>query len=305
MSTGFLVSERFFQGTFFSGVWHKVQSTYLLVIKVYQLAVLPDIQGEEDSRGVCLESVGITSLRFPLTVKMAQGGRQTTVATFRMGVYLTAEAKGTHMSRFVEVLQEEVGAEPFHLGSLRTLLVKLCDKLESNRAEIKVNYPIFLDHAAPVTGVTAPMPYEVSIEGSLSKSISSAELKTTLDLCVPVSNACPCSKAISQAGAHNQRAIINTKLYLNSRHVERGEIWPEEFIEELLNCGSARLYPLLKRVDEKFVTESQYSNPKFVEDIARDATIALRNCRGLTGYEVYVEAHESIHIHNAFAYHKE
>jgi GTP cyclohydrolase I len=216
--------------------------------------------------------------------------RQHTVGTFTLTVFLPQEFKGTHMSRFLEVLGEQHREVNVH--GIPTILAKLKEKLHSKTAHLEVSFPFFMEKAAPVTGKTGMMPYTC---GFIAESNCKAD-DYTMTLQVPVTTLCPCSKEISARGAHNQRGIVSVKLKTNDL------VWFEEVIEMIEGAASCALNPVLKRPDEKWVTETAFDNPRFVEDMVREIAIAFDKCARITSYEVEVENQESIHAHNAYAY---
>ncbi len=266
-------------------------------------SVIPDIQLTLDSRGIPLNQVGVSGVEIPLRLELSDGGEIVTPAVCRFGVSLSPELKGVHMSRFISILSA-FSALSFKNLDLRPILLQGLESLQTSSAEISLDFRYFLSKKAPVTGETAPMSYECSLKGRLERALEGDKLLMILGICVPVSNACPCSKAISQMGAHCQRVALRANLLLNTL-VKHDIIWLASIISELESVSSSPVYPLLKRPDEKHVTEKQYNNPKFVEDITRDAALLLRNFPGIKGFHLKVEAFESIHAHNACASYSE
>lgn len=257
---------------------------------------LTDVQNSKDGRGVALDQVGVRDLKYPITVLDPKDETQQTVAEVSMSVGLPKEFKGTHMSRFVEVLNQYRGE--FTMHTLPGLLQTLQDRLEAERARIEVQFPYFLERTAPVTGKDALMDYECSFVGEVNGKGSTF----TLGVTVPVTSLCPCSKEISDEGAHNQRGHVDIKV--RSVPNEEGNptmIWIEELVEMAESSASAPLYPLLKRPDERHVTMEAYDNPAFVEDITRDMAVRLKENKRVKWFHVQVESFESIHNHNAFA----
>jgi len=257
---------------------------------------LTDVQNSKDGRGVALDQVGVRDLKYPITVLDPEDETQQTVAKVSMSVGLPQEFKGTHMSRFVEVLNEYRGE--FTMHTLPGLLQELQDRLEAEQARIEIQFPYFLERTAPVTGKNALMDYECSFVGEVNGEGSTF----TLGVTVPVTSLCPCSKEISDEGAHNQRGHVDIKV----RSVPNEEgyptmIWIEELIEMAESSASAPLYPLLKRPDERHVTMEAYQNPAFVEDITRDMAVRLKEDERVEWFHLQVENFESIHNHNAFA----
>ena len=250
---------------------------------------LQDIQSSLDDRALAINKVGIKDIRHPARVKDRSGGEQSTIAVFNMYVDLPQHFKGTHMSRFVEVLNEherEISVQTFvHM------LYEIRERLEAREAHIEMRFPYFVDKAAPVSGVRSLMDYEVTFIGELDPD----EMKMTVKVQVPVTSLCPCSKQISDYGAHNQRSHITVTARLD------GFLWVEEIIELVEKEASCELYGLLKRPDEKHVTERAYDNPKFVEDTVRDVARRLNDEPRIIAYRVESENFESIHNHSAYA----
>ena len=250
---------------------------------------LPDIQGQIDVRGIAIDEVGIKGVRHPITI--LSGGEPTpTVATLSMTVALPAIAKGTHMSRFIEVLEQQ--AQPLDPARFRDMVRAMIERLDARSGTVEMSFPYFVVKAAPVSGVKSRLDYEVVWRGTVS---ATGAHSFRMRVVVPATSLCPCSKEISAYGAHNQRSHITLE----------AELADHMAIEELIAIAEAsascEVYGLLKRVDEKFVTEMAYDNPKFVEDLVRDAAVALGRDRRVTGYLVEAENFESIHNHSAFA----
>ncbi len=257
---------------------------------------LADVQSSRDDRGIALDQVGVSDLKYPITVLDREQETQQTVAEVSMSVGLPKEYKGTHMSRFVEVLNQYRGE--FTMHTLPDLLETLQERLEAEQARIEVEFPYFLKRTAPVTEKEALMDYECSFVGEKNGDDSSFILGVT----VPVTSLCPCSKEISEEGAHNQRG--NVGIQVRSVPNEEGAptmIWIEELVEMAEVSASAPLYPLLKRPDERHVTMEAYQNPAFVEDITRDMAVRLKEDERVAWFHLQVENFESIHNHNAFA----
>jgi GTP cyclohydrolase I len=217
-----------------------------------------------------------------------------------MSVGLPAEFKGTHMSRFVIQLSEWSQNKTLCLN-FREFLQEAKARLEAPSAFVDLKFRYFIDKAAPVSGLSAPMAYECEFKGSLDEQ---DHYRLMLSVLVPCATLCPCSKAISDYGAHNQRALIHAKVMIDPAPENR-LVWIEDLVTGLENSSSCPVYPLIKRADEKFITEKAYDNPKFVEDVIREATLFLREAEGITGFSLEVEALESIHAHNAWAAHAE
>lgn len=254
------------------------------------MTTMPDVQSTPDVRNMPINQVGIKDLRFPIRLNTAQG-EQHTVARIGMTVFLPAEVKGTHMSRFVALLEEH--NDVIDLANLKKLTEQMLEKLHTHSGKISVSFPLFLKKAAPVTGIHSLLDYDVTLTAEIKNHSFSGSLKVL----VPVTSLCPCSKEISQYGAHNQRSHVTLTL-----HSHNDNITIEEIIRLIEEQGSSQLYGLLKRPDEKFVTERAYDNPKFVEDIVRDVAVALRNDSRIQSFEVESENFESIHNHSAYAY---
>jgi len=250
---------------------------------------LPDHARDVDHRGVPIEKVGIKGLTYPIRVMDKANTMQSTVAEIDAYVGLAADVRGTHMSRFVEIINGE--RTEITLRSLPSLLQSIQRKLESNSAHIHVRFPYFLEKTAPVSGAKSLMNYPCEFEASLEGSLFTFTLVVT----VPVTSLCPCSKAVSDYGAHNQRSHI--RVHIRGRDF----IWIEDVIQAVEKNGSAPLFALLKRSDEKWVTEKAYQNAKFVEDLSRDSLLSLRELPGVTNIRILAENFESIHNHSAFA----
>ena len=250
---------------------------------------IPDIQSKVDTRQLAIDQVGIRAIRHPVKVRDRSHGEQYTIATFNMYVGLPHNFKGTHMSRFVEVLNDHDNV--ISIQSFREIVKEVANKLDSETSRIEMTFPYFLDKAAPVTGVMSLVDYEVTLYGDLDNE----EVSITTSVVVPVTSLCPCSKEISDYGAHNQRSHVTITVRTD------GFVWLEELIQLAENNASSQLYGLLKRPDEKFVTEQAYDNPKFVEDMVRDIAGQLIEDERIIAYTVESENFESIHNHSAYA----
>ena len=251
---------------------------------------IPDVQGSADSRQLPIDKVGIKSIRHPVKVLDKSGGVQHTIANFNMYVQLPHNFKGTHMSRFVEILnshEREISVESFE--SMLREMVKL---LEAETGHLEMSFPYFINKAAPVSGVKSLMDYEVTFTGEI---LEGGDYHQMMKVLVPVTSLCPCSKKISERGAHNQRSHVTVTATTNDF------VWIEELVQMVENQASCELYGLLKRPDEKYVTERAYDNPKFVEDMVRDVASALNNDPRIDSYVVESENFESIHNHSAYA----
>ncbi len=251
---------------------------------------MQDIQSQKDERGVRLQEVGIKKLRLPVSIP-GKDGMVNTVASFSLSVELPSSIKGTHMSRFIETIQE---FDIFDLYNLQPILSRLCEKLDSSRSYLRMDFPYFLEKSAPATGTKSYTDIECSVTATLRDNTA----ETILTLYVPIATLCPCSKAISKYGAHNQRTMVRIRVRLSDT------IWIEDLAALVERNASCDLYSLLKRPDEKFVTEKAYENPKFVEDVARDVFCDLDKHSAIADFDVTVESQESIHNHNAYAYAK-
>jgi GTP cyclohydrolase IB len=258
-------------------------------MKARDLQNIPDVQSTPDSRKLAIDKVGIKSIRHPMRIQERSGGAQHTVATFNMYVCLPHHFKGTHMSRFVEILEEherEITVETFQV-----MLREMTDKLEAAEGHIEMSFPYFIEKKAPVSGVKSLMDYEVTFFGE----VKDGKQRFTMKVVVPVTSLCPCSKRISDRGAHNQRSHVTVTARTNEF------VWIEEIVDIVERQGSSELYGLLKRPDEKFVTERAYDNPKFVEDMVRDVAAVLNLDERIHAYVVESENFESIHNHSAYA----
>jgi GTP cyclohydrolase I len=253
---------------------------------------IADVQNLEDTRRIDIDKVGIKAIRHPVKVKDRSGGEQHTIATFNMYVYLPHNFKGTHMSRFVEILNAR--EKEITVDSFRDMLPEMIEKLNSEAGSIEMTFPYFVNKAAPVSGVKSLMDYEVTFNGQIANGKPCMELKVV----VPVTSLCPCSKKISDYGAHNQRSHVTvTARIAPGKHF----VWIEDIIDLVESVASCQLYGLLKRPDEKYVTERAYENPKFVEDMVRDTAHLLNQDKRISRYTVESENFESIHNHSAYA----
>ena len=252
-------------------------------------AEIPDIQNSQDNRHIPIDKVGIKDIKHPIVVRDRSGGEQHTVANFSMYVSLPHNFKGTHMSRVVEILNNH--EYEITVDSFKTMIREMTDNLDAEAGHIKMTFPYFIHKAAPISGVKSLMDYEVSFIGEIKNDNPAVLVR----IVVPVTTLCPCSKNISDRGAHNQRSHITVCVRM------RSFIWIEELIDIVEKVASCELYGLLKRPDEKYVTERAYDNPKFVEDIVRDVAIQLNPDERIAAYTVESENFESIHNHSAYA----
>ncbi len=252
---------------------------------------IKDIQNSIDERNIPIQKVGVKNITYPIVVLDKIHKTQHTVASINMYVDLPRHFKGTHMSRFIEILNKhrfQIGINNFDL-----ILEEMIEVLNAKSAHLEISFPYFIEKEAPVTKVKGLMEYRCSFIGSKKKG---DEIDFILSVSVPVTSLCPCSKEISDFGAHNQRSMIKANVRFKKF------VWIEELIEILENCCSCPLYSVLKRPDEKYVTEKAYNNPMFVEDMVREAALKLKEDDRITWFEVEAENFESIHNHNAYAY---
>jgi GTP cyclohydrolase I len=252
---------------------------------------LPDTQSLPDARELPIERVGVKGLRYPLAIGAADGGVQHTIADVGMYVGLPHDVKGTHMSRFVEILEER--REPLDLSGFRAMHARMLERLGATTGRIELHFPYFVRKAAPVSGVESLLDYDArwAIETDTDQ-----RTRVAIELVAPVTSLCPCSKKISDYGAHNQRSHITVRVELAG-----GELSLEELARIAEEEASSELYGLLKRADEKFVTERAYDNPKFVEDLVRDIALRLKHDPRIGRFRVASENFESIHNHSAYA----
>lgn len=253
------------------------------------LIMLADIQAVTDLRNIPINQVGIKEIRHPIRLKERRGGEQHTVANFNMYVSLPHHFKGTHMSRFVEILNEH--EREITVDTFKEILVKMTKRLEAEEGHIEMTFPYFVQKKAPISGVESLMDYQVKMIGKVINNKVSLRIKAA----VPVTTLCPCSKEISKYGAHNQRAQVTVEVEAE------GFIWIEEVIDIVERQASCELYGLLKRPDEKYVTERAYENPKFVEDLVRDIALQFNKHDKIVAYKIESENFESIHNHSAYA----
>jgi GTP cyclohydrolase I len=252
------------------------------------LAEVEDVQGRADTRRLPINRVGVKDISHPVRVKDRSAGEQHTIATFNMYVSLPHNFKGTHMSRFVEILHTE---REISVESFRAMLATMTERLEADVGHIEMTFPFFVMKRAPVSGVESLMDYRASLIGERRNGHTQMWVKVV----VPVTSLCPCSKRIADYGAHNQRSHVTITARL------RHHMWIEELIEVAESEASCELYGILKRPDEKYVTERAYDNPKFVEDMVRDVATRLNADDRIAAYVVESENFESIHNHSAYA----
>lgn len=252
-------------------------------------ARIPDVQSSQDTRRIAIDKVGIKDIQHPVVVKDRAGREQHTVATFNMYVSLPHNFKGTHMSRFVEILNQheyEITVESF-----KGMIMEMVEILDAEDGHIEMTFPYFVSKSAPVSGVKSLMDYQVSFIGELKNGKPIVSIK----IVIPVTSLCPCSKDISDRGAHNQRSHVT--ILVKTQYF----VWIEELIDIVEDIASCELYGLLKRPDEKYVTEKAYDNPKFVEDIVRDVAVVMNKDERIDAYIIESENFESIHNHSAYA----
>jgi GTP cyclohydrolase I len=250
---------------------------------------LTDTQSQRDERRIPIDRVGVKGLRYPMQLRDKARAVQHTIATAALTVDLPHHFKGTHMSRFVEVLNE-FGPE-LHVDNIHTILRELVRRLDSEKAHVEFDFPFFLEKSAPVTGAVGLMDYGVRFAATIEHDA----VDFVVTVLVPVTTLCPCSKAISAHGAHNQRGLVTFVVRFTT------PIWIEDLIRMVEDCASSELYSLLKRPDEKAVTERAYENPVFVEDLVRAIAARANREPRITWYRVEAENFESIHNHSAYA----
>jgi GTP cyclohydrolase I len=250
---------------------------------------IADVQNSADTRRIPINKVGIKDIRHPVRVRDRSVGEQHTIASFNMYVNLPHNFKGTHMSRFVEILnihEREITVESF-----KEMLKEMTERLEADSGHIEMQFHYFVNKKAPVSGVESLLDYDVTFIGE----ITNGKPKMNIKVVVPVTSLCPCSKKISDYGAHNQRSHVTVSAETN------GFVWIEDLIDLVEKEASCELYGLLKRPDEKYVTQKAYDNPKFVEDMVRDVATRLNEDERISSYVVESENFESIHNHSAYA----
>jgi GTP cyclohydrolase I len=250
---------------------------------------IDDVQARRDLRRIPINKVGVKDVYHPVRVKDRSAGEQHTVANFNMYVALPHDFKGTHMSRFVEVLNQH--EREISVASFRQMLIEMTGRLDASAGHVEMSFPFFVTKTAPVSGAQSLMNYEATLIGE----IRDGREETWIRVVVPVTSLCPCSKKISERGAHNQRSHITIRARVSAH------MWIEELIDIAEQEASSELFAVLKRPDEKHVTERAYDNPKFVEDIVRDVAMRLNSEDRVLAYVVEAENFESIHNHSAYA----
>ncbi|WP_298266817.1 GTP cyclohydrolase FolE2 [Geobacter sp.] len=257
-------------------------------LKTQNSKLLRDVQKTPDTRKIPISKVGVKDISYPIVVMDKNRKFQQTVARVNMYVDLPHHFKGTHMSRFIEILNAY--REEIALDKMESILQRMKEKLGASSAHLEIEFPYFIEKRAPVSGARSLMEYTCSFVGTLGE-----EFDFVLGVTVPVTSLCPCSKELSRYGAHNQRSAITVRVRYSDF------IWIEDLVAMIEECGSSPVWSLLKREDEKFVTERAYENPKFVEDIVREATQRLLSLEAITWFSVEAENYESIHKHSAYA----
>ena len=252
-------------------------------------SAIADVQGSPDTRKLPINKVGIKHIRHPVRVRDRSGGEQNTIATFNMYVDLPHNFKGTHMSRFVELLNSH--EREITVASFKDILAQMRETLHAASAHMEMRFPYFVNKTAPVSGVQSLLDYDVTLIGEATED----KAQMTVKVVVPVTSLCPCSKEISEYGAHNQRSHVTVTARTNDF------VWIEELVQLVESEASCELFGLLKRPDEKYVTERAYDNPKFVEDMVRDVAARLNAEPRIDAYIVESENFESIHNHSAYA----
>ena len=257
-----------------------------------------DVQNQADARGIAIQHVGIRDAHLPFLIKTKDGGFQSVLARIQFTVELPEKYKGTHMSRFLEILTPW-SRKPLAEPEMDAMLGEALTRLDAQAADVELAFKYFVEKQAPVSGRASLLDYDCRFVG---RKRAGEPLDFTLGVDVPFTSLCPCSKEISDYGAHNQRSICRVRVRFAPGH---DCILIEDLTSLVEAQGSSPIYPLLKRADEKYVTEAAYDNPKFVEDILRDNVLALRKLDGIAWFSVECENFESIHNHNAYASHEE
>ena len=250
---------------------------------------MPDVQSSNDRRNIAIDRVGVKDVTYPMRLRTPDGGEQTTVAKINMYVSLPHHQKGTHMSRFLEVLNAET-SEPLTPERIPAIARAIKERLNAETAYFECSFTYFIKKLAPVTKMPGLMDYQVKFEVTTNGTED-----IIMSVAAPAASLCPCSKEISKYGAHNQRCRIESKVRFT------GALWIEDLVQILEKAASCPVFAVLKRPDEKYVTEHAYENPKFVEDIVRDLALALEDEPRVTWFSIDSENFESIHNHNAYA----
>lgn len=258
---------------------------------------MPDVQSRGDTRQITIQKVGVRRVRYPFTIQI-DGQAQPTVADWELTVALPAEEKGTHMSRFIALLEEH-RHRPVDLAAYCQMAVHMLELLDARQGEIQAEFPIFINKVAPISKVNSLLDYRVRWIVQANAEQAQPIEALTVQVTVPVTSLCPCSKEISQYGAHNQRSHVIVDMHLDPESLATFNL--TELISGVEAQGSCQLWGLLKRTDEKYVTEHAYENPKFVEDLVRDVAVYLNGVQGVQAYRIEAENFESIHNHSAYA----
>lgn len=252
---------------------------------------MKDLQKRKDKRGVPIKEVGISEVFLPISVSDKKNKKQQVVSKIKISTSLSPKKRGTHMSRFLEVINQYQGYV-FDIAKITGILKEIKNKLKTSEANIKISFLYFIEKIAPISKNKFLMDYKCKIMGKISKN---NRIFKKLEVQVPISSVCPCSKEISRVGAHNQRGLITLNVTISKF------IWLEDLIDLVESKASGILYPILKRSDEKYVTEKMFNNPKFVEDIVRDIAISLKKDKRIIDFFIKCINYESIHNHNAYA----
>ncbi len=247
-----------------------------------------DVQNEIDLRQIAIDKVGVKNLKYPIVLQDKANDKQHTIASINMYVNLPHHFRGTHMSRFIEILNKYRREIDIH--NMGNIMKEMKKRLNAESAHLEIEFSYFIEKQAPVSKSKSLMEYQCRLIGELSD-----RMKIFLGVSVPILTVCPCSKEISDYGAHNQRGIITVLLKF------KGFLWIEDVVELVETCASGSVYSLLKREDEKFITESSYDNPTFVEDVVRNVATKLNKIENILWYKIEVESFESIHNHDAYA----
>ncbi|SFL38417.1 GTP cyclohydrolase FolE2 [Pelosinus propionicus] len=258
---------------------------------------MKDVQNISDDRGIAIQNVGVSDVRLPFLIKTKAESLQSVLATISLTVDLPKEYKGTHMSRFIEILSEW-SQKPVSYREMELILMDTINKLDAEHAQMDIKFKYFIEKIAPISKLRSMLDVDCLFSAQLTKGKS---LDFILGVNVPFTSLCPCSKEISRYGAHNQRGLMKVKI----KNVDGQFIWIEDLVALMEAEGSCPIYPLLKREDEKYVTEHAYENAKFVEDVLRDLVLSLRQQKSIRWFEVQCENYESIHNHSAYAKHVE
>lgn len=258
---------------------------------------MKDVQNIADERGIAIQNVGVSDVHLPFLIKTKTDSFQSVLANINLTVDLPKEYKGTHMSRFIEILSEW-SQKPVSRREMECILIDTVNRLDAEYAQMDIHFKYFIEKVAPVSGLTSMLDVDCIFSAKLTKD---QPLDFTLGVTVPFTSLCPCSKEISAYGAHNQRGLMKVKIKYTSGKF----IWIEDLVSLMEAEASCPIYPLLKREDEKYVTERAYVNAKFVEDILRDLVLSLRQQEHVHWFEIQCENYESIHNHSAYARHVE